>query len=627
MDLEISNSKEAIKRRMLKHAMNYWDIKSGNEHDLDPIVKLILEALSLELYNLGNDIVNTQVRVLEKIASLLTPDFLTCPNPAHSLVQALPIEPTELLTDKIDLFTQLKVSSKKNEVLDTNINVYFTPVDQVKIFDVQMVYAITGSKLFKYENNLNRQLVANQSKQLLTEGNTLWLGLKVNKDIENINNLSFCFDWRNIETQHAFGLYQLLPLTQWHIGGKEVITISGVPYVVESKSEDAAEDIFLNYNLLSLIKKDVKDFYDARFVTINDDGFNKINDLKENYPESFKNYFKEADLQKLNEKLLWVKIVFPASLSQDHLNELNIYLNAFPAINRRLVEKKYRLNRSSNIIPLETSPMEQFLSIQSLTDDSKDYKSIPYRKKDDAEIGTYTLRNGGVERFDARNAKELINYLLESLRSESLAFSAFGLDNITNPLKEINQRIELIELKTQGVINDAVEIPTYIIVKPYEGKDLMFIEHWVTLAEEANNIKAGSKLQQLTGSKIKGGSVFLLTPTIGGKSRLKPEDRLNAFKYGLMTRDRIVTKEDVINFCNYELGNRISKITVTKGFEMSSNPQHGFHRTVDVIISPLQTELQNNEEWQILCEQLRLKLQTRSGMSNNYRVLLQNQVN
>ncbi|HZY38742.1 MAG TPA: hypothetical protein VFE53_18915 [Mucilaginibacter sp.] len=621
---EINNSKEAIKRRMIKHAMNYWDIKTGNEYDLDPIVKLILEALSAELYNLGNDFADTQVRVLEKIASLLTPDFLTCPSPAHGLLQALPIEPTELLNDKTDFFTQLRISSKKDEVFDTSINVYFTPVDNIEVFDAQIAYAITGNKLMKYDGGLSRQLLPNQSRGALTEENTLWLGLKLNKDIEDINNLSFCFDWKNIEPQHAFRLYQLLPLAQWYVDDLVVKTTGGAPYVKSLKSDDPAENIFLNYNLLSLIKKDVKSFYDAKFVAINDDGLGRISGLKKNYPESFKNYFKESDLQKWNEKLLWVKIVFPASLKQEHLDELNIYLNAFPVINRRLIDKKYRLTRSSNIIPLETSSMDQFLSIQSLSDDTREYKSIPYRKKDDAEIGTYTLRNGGVERFDVRNAKELINYLLESLRSESLAFSAFGLDNITNPLKEISQRIALIELKTQGVANDAVEIPTYIIVKPYEGKDLMFIEHWVTLAEEANNLRAGTKLQQLTGSKVRPGSVFLLTPTIGGKSRLKPEERLNAFKYGLMTRDRIITKEDVINFCNYELGNRVTKITVAKGFEMSSHPQQGFNRTIDVIISPQKTESQNKEEWQILCEQLRLKLQTRSGMSNNYRVLLQN---
>ena len=46
---------------MLKHALNYWGIK--NTDDLDPAVKLILEALSTELYNLGNEIKNCSFRM------------------------------------------------------------------------------------------------------------------------------------------------------------------------------------------------------------------------------------------------------------------------------------------------------------------------------------------------------------------------------------------------------------------------------------------------------------------------------------------------------------------------------------------------------------------------------------
>jgi hypothetical protein len=622
MPTEINNSKEAIKRRMLKHAMNYWDIKSENEHDLDPIVKLILEALSAELYNLGNDIADTEVRILEKISNLLAPDFLTCPNPAHAILHATPVEPVELLTGKTDFFTQLRVSSKKDDVLDSSIEVFFTPVDNIQIFDAQISYAVTGNKLFKYENALNRQLVPSSSRVELTERNTLWLGLKTNKGIEDINNLSFCFDWRNLEPQHAYRLQQLLPLTQWFINNTEVKITQGIQYIEDSKKEDLTDNVFLDYDLWSMIKKDIKSFYDARFITITDTGFNKISDLKQQYPPSFTEYFKESDLQKWNEKLLWIKIVFPAALKQELIDEVSIYLNALPVINRKLNDKKYRLNNSSNIIPLETSGMEQFLYVNSLTDQTREYKSVPYRKKEGDEIGTYTLRNGGVERFDKRNAKELISYLLESLRSESSAFSAFGLDNISNPIKEISQRIALIELKTEGAGNDAVEIPHYVIVKPYEGKDLMYVEYWSTLAQMANNLRAGTKLQQFSGTKVRADSLLLLTSTTGGKGRLKPEERLNAFKYGLMTRNRIVTKEDIRSFCHYELGDRVSGINVEKGFEMSPNPTQGFNRTIDVIIKPARSEVQSNEEWQILCEQLKLKLQTRSGMSNNYRVLL-----
>ena len=186
----------------------------------------------------------------------------------------------------------------------------------------------------------------------------------------------------------------------------------------------------------------------------------------------------------------------------------------------------------------------------------------------------------------------------------------------------MNQRIALMEQKTKVLGNASGEIPHYIIAKPFEGNDLMYAEYWVTFAETANAIRSGTRLQEYSGVKVKPDSLFLLTTTTGGKNRLKPEERVNAFRYGLITRNRIVTKEDIRNLCFYELGSRISKVSVEKGFEMSIHPQQGFIRTIDVTITPSQREKLNNEGWNILLDQLKSKLQSRSGMSNHYRLIL-----
>jgi hypothetical protein len=113
--------------------------------------------------------------------------------------------------------------------------------------------------------------------------------------------------------------------------------------------------------------------------------------------------------------------------------------------------------------------------------------------------------------------------------------------------------------------------------------------------------------------KVKQEAVFLLTTTTGGKNRLKPEERLNAFRYGIMTRNRIITKEDIRNFCFFELGNRIQKVTIEKGFEISAHSREAFKRTIDVILTPNETEGLESKEWQMLSEQLKSKLQARSG--------------
>ena len=616
----VTNTKEIIKNRMLKHALNYWNIK--NTEDLDPIVKLILEALSTELYNLGNEIKDSEVRLLEKIANLLAPEFLTCPNPAHAILHATPIEASDLLTDADHFYTQKKISSKQDEIFDKSIDLFFTPVDKIRIMNAGITCLATGNNLFTFDPGYNKQLTAQTQAGSRTENNVLWLGLTVDEKIDNINNLFFYFDWKNIEHALSNFNYQLLPLSKWYFNEEEVMIAEGIPFENKPVTGLPGKDLSLDYDLLSLVEKDIKNYYGQKFITILDDRYKNVNSLKENYPPAFKNIFLEADLKKLTNKLLWIKIVFPAALQQGALDEVYVYTNTFPVMNRQLIDFKYRLKSGSNIIPLKTTGMEQFLSVRSLSDELHQYISTPFRKMEEEEAGTFTLRNGGVERFDGRNAKEFISYLLELLRSESSAFSAYGNDFIASTLREMDQRIALMEQKTKAIANSSSEIPHYIIAKPYEGNDMMYAEYWTTHAETGNLLRSGTRLQEYNGSKIRSDSLFLITTSTGGKNRLKPAERVNAFRYGLMTRNRIVTKEDIRNLCLYELGNRISSVAVEKGYEMSAHPKQGFMRTIDITLTTNQAEKLNIDGWDVLVDNLKAKLKSRSGMSNHYRIFL-----
>ena len=617
----VNNSKEVIKNRMLKHALNYWNIK--NTEDLDPIVKLILEALSSELYNLGNDIKDTEVRLLEKIANLLAPESLTCPNTAHAILHAAPVEPLEILSDTAHFYAQRKVSSKQDDNLDSSIEIFFTPVDRTPLYDASVTFLVTGNSLFEFDQTFNKQLAAQTSRGKSVEPNVCWLGLTVSENLADINNLYFYFDWKNVQAALSQVIYQVLPLSKWQVNGQNIATAAGMRYDVEEQSNSGKTDLFLEHDLLRLMEKDIKNFYDHKFLRIADNTAAGISDLKETFPKSFKEIFSDKDLGKFTGKKLWIKIEFPAALQQELLDELFVYTNCFPVMNRQLNDFKYRLKGGSNIVPLKASGMDQFLSIRSFSDENAVYRSTPYRKLEEEEAGTYTLRTGGVERFDERNAKEFIGYLLELLRNESAAFSAYGYDFIASTLKEVNQRIALMEQKTKGLSKNTNEIPYYIIVKPFEGQDLVYAEYWTTMAEMANSLRSGTRMQQHKSSKVKSDSILLMSTTIGGKNRLKPEERLNAFRYGLITRNRIITKEDIRNLCYYELGNRISNITIRKGFEMSPLPQQGFSRTIDVLITPLKEENLDSEGWNILLDQLKSKLHSRSGMSNRYRVMLE----
>lgn len=615
-----NNSKEVIKSRMLRYALNYWNLKSIE--DLDPAVKLMLEAIALELYNLGNETKDAQVRILEKISGLLAPDFLTAPAPAHAVLHAAPVEPTEVLPATAAFLAQTRIALRSNEATDTALEVVFTPVDAVRLFDVQIAYLATGGNLFAYDAAYNRLLATRAGRARPAENNAFWMGLRVNNGLESLEGVRFYFDWKNLEPASANRTYQLLPLAKWFLEEEELQTAPGISYVQPEEAPDAYQSIFLEYDTLHLLEKDIKQYYEPKFVSLGRQSTGNVQKYRKAYPSSFKELFAENDLQTLKEPLLWLKLVFPATLHPDFLADLYVYPNAFPAMNRQLNDLKYRLKGGSNIIPLRTAPLQQFLSVHSLTDESREYKGVPYRKTEGERPGTYTLRKGGVERFDERNARELISYLLEMLRSESAAFAAYGYDFIAGTLKEMNQKISLMEQKTKGYLSGGTEVPNYIIVKPFEGQDMMYAEYWTTLAEAANGLRAGTRLQQGKGVRVRQDTISLLTTTAGGKNRLRPEERLNAFRYGIMTRNRIITKEDIRAFCFYEWGDRIRNVDIERGFEVSAHSKEAFKRIINVVLTPHENESLNSKEWQVLCEQLQAKLQTRSGMSNDYKIVL-----
>ncbi|HEY0175224.1 MAG TPA: hypothetical protein VGC08_02535, partial [Pedobacter sp.] len=378
-----------------------------------------------------------------------------------------------------------------------------------------------------------------------------------------------------------------------------------------------------NHDILNLLTEDVHSFYASRFLTIDDENIIPQHLNLQLYPKEFELIFQPGSLVNLKKEILWLKVVFPAAITEVMLDELHVSINAFPVVNKRIHDFKHRLKMMTNIIPVKVQDHDQFLSVHSLADKlGNAYTEIPHHHDDESNAGSFSIRYGGSERFDNRNAKEVVDYLFELLRDEKASFSAYGSDFLNSSLKELEQNISIIEQKTKAQLSTIKELLNYIIVKPLNNADIMFLEFWTTNAEMGNQIRSGSRLQSFENSKMIPESIFLLTNTQGGRSRLNAANRVQAFKYGLTTGNRIVTQSDVINFCSYELGNKIKGIRIAKGLMVAQNPKEGFVKTTDVIITPANQNELSKEEWKSILELTKSRLENRSIMNIHYRLLL-----
>jgi hypothetical protein len=279
----------------------------------------------------------------------------------------------------------------------------------------------------------------------------------------------------------------------------------------------------------------------------------------------------------------------------------------------------------NNIIPIKPSAYDHFLAVQSLYDDlDVHYDEIPYSQSDQNFEGSYSIRNGGAERFDSRNAQQIIEYLFELLRDEKAAFAAYGNDFLNSTLKTLEQNISLIEKKSNRA-KDNHELINYLVLKPANKAGMLYLQFWTTLADTANNIRKGSRLQQFETVKLKANTLRLMTTSIGGRNSLGAAERIQAYKYGLTTKDRIVTQADLTSFCRYELGSKLKSIRIGKGVSISPNPKEGFKKTTDIYLKPHEESKLSTNEWDTILGLLQSKLESRSIINYNYRLFIEKQ--
>lgn len=612
-------SKEAIKSRMFKNAARFWGYTDADLDAFDPLVRLMIEACAVESFKINNDIISSDVRVMEKMASMLTPDVFTSAMPSHSILHSKSVEAFSIVDHNFHLLHQKKVASKANGPLDSNIDIYYTPAGQYKIFDGDVEAIITGNSAYKVNNFLEKEFVAKSSKSI--ENNTAWIGLSLNENIKTLDKLSFYFDFKNHPDKDS--LHKILAYSKWSYQGSPVSVKSGI-HNLEVINQ---EDVLSEFELTNQVKKNTNDYYNNQFLQIDDDKnlFERHQFKKQNYPDTLRNVFNESDLNRFNKPLIWFKVTFPAAFDSFTLDEMFVYINSYPILNLRYNEIRYRLQSYFNIVLLECN--EQFFSIRRVTGvDDIDYISKPATENLNDLNGTYSLRTKGVQRFDARNATEHLNYILELLRDESSAFAAFGQEFISSNIRELNQTISLIEQRVKQNQKDIFNLPSYLFVRPREDGENINVEFWSTNGVSANNIRPGSKIDTYKGIPVIAESLQLLSHTTGGRNKLNHNEELNSYRDALLTRGRIVTNEDIRSFCFHYLSDKINDVEVRKGVTISRIPSEGLINTIDVYLEKNLENGLSDEEWNSILIDIEINLQKNSVVFTNYRLFLkQNQ--
>lgn len=604
MDLK-GNKKEIVFGRMKQAAAKLWGYQESETDGFDPVIDLLFGAFAAEFEKLSSELYNSQSRILEKVSQILLPEVNLRPVPSYAIVNVRPLV-TERYTKQSDQFITEKefkgISTDKPEIK----KVYFSPVPGFRQIDAEILFMATSHEIIQINDLTVKNTFCQSKKYRIPHINKLWLGMAINPAIDTLKDVSFYFDWFN--NPERKDLLKLLQRSRWSINKNAVTVDYGYSRVVEEKYNYETMDIssFLDINLKT--EKKIIQLFEEQYITITQNTFTE----KQKFPDEFEDFFESDDLQKIREELTWIEIEFPEIFPMEYLSETFCTPTAVPMINRRMHDsnRPFRLNKDLNILPLITE--DYFLSIKSIISSGQTYyQEVPFKRMSDFAPATFTVRSGGIKRFDERDANDFIQYLNELLREEHVAFKSVGTSFIEKELNDLQIIINRLQLSIQK--SNEIKKSTHFVILKSENEEDVWLEFWSTTGSFGNDIAKGSLWQNADFNKK---TLKLITATSGGKNPPDAIDRTSLFKKDLLARDRVVTKEDIKAVCFAELGHELRDVLISRSpipcHDRNSGFQNGIH------IRLIFAGEKNSEEKDNLIRHMESVLETKSTCLSKY---------
>ena len=605
-------SKASIKSRLTRQAAELWGYGEADLDGFDPLVHILLEACAVEFEKIGQELHNTQDRLVERLATLLNPDVVDAPHPAHAVAQARAREAVvPLPNDAQFVFAPPTVGRQA-----AGQELFFSPLQATRLVSGAVRCLATDATVWQVEANGQKRVVAQAATPAPAEHRRLWIGLALPPEGVKISDLTFYFDWLNEPRRAAYAAF--LPGEQWLLGRTELEASQGLPEPPPAAGT-AAGALNGEYDFLRRVEQRVRELYAPAFVQLTGSGGALAGYAPRPYPAELAESFGDAaGLQALTQPLTWLEVRFAHALPPEAFDQLVCALNCFPVLNRRLHKVLFRLQPALNLFPLVSE--EPFLAIRDVYSLSNvAYRPTTLNDLSEGATDTYTLRTHGVGRFDTRTGREALRELLELLRDESSAFTAAGTDFVGSILRELDQNLARLEERLDRTRAAEQPVP-YVLLRPQNVNDSVYLEYWSSHGEAANRLAAGSQLRIHDGHFLD--EVRLLTTTSGGRERPRPEERTHALRRNLLARNRLVTLADIKAACWAELGPQLAAVHVEKAFQTGATPTAGFVRCIRVVLTPAEPSRLSAPEWQRASQELHTVLSSQSALNMPYEVVV-----
>lgn len=591
---------------MIRTAMDYWNVKKVE--NLDPFIRLLIEALSMQLHVLSEDIADIETRTMRRLSEVLLPEAMTVVHPAHAIIHMTPSSEGVMTNyDSEFQFFNQRPGEKKEQAYA------FYPVCRTPLHEVDVKTMIIDGDVYEVQADMNKKLLLRE--QATPEiAQKVYVGLDLKgKDLQ-MQHLSFYLDFPNIDGRGEY--LQRLSFSSWECNGVKLNVSNGL-HVECVVNENGLPDFFAKNDNDVSVNNEVLDFYKSRYFTIDSQMKATASDLKK-VPLMYSPYMEEYK-SVCTADLLWVEINFPPAFTQSILSDLQVCVNTVPVVNKKLNQISKLVKKDFGVLPIEVEEDQFYFDVVNVSDEYGRNYNRTYGYKENTSDLTYTLRRGGCESFDKRDAKEFLLHLRGLLEDEMSIFSNLR-GGATSNGYEIERLLQKIGASTD-MGNEDLELPYYLFVEPPQQSTLFYVKYWTSSGINANGLRIGQRAQIGDTLYSHVNQAILLTPSLGGKSAPTERERIAKYKYILGSRNRIVTNNDIKSFCVAELPDLVSDVRIEKGICRGIQPNQGLIRTIDVHLI-LSRPLEDKKQREQIVDELYDHMVAQSPMTFNYRIFI-----
>lgn len=580
-----------IKERILKSAMELWGI--NEPRNMDPVVDLLLDVFANETARLYQEIKASDSRLLYQLSRILIDNKWVLPIPAHALMSVAPNnDETCVLNAEDHFYTEKFIFGKES------VQVFFTPLFNYPLVNARLGIIAYGDTVKTVsEKSIASSLFLDRKEQI--ESYVVWLGFDINeKHLSETQEMTLCLipdDTLFVPFLHMTRIYDCT--------GKELPVQFGLK----------VQDPFNNAHYFDGITNFYNDYYVKISLT---DADKSLKTLSQQFPSA-----RQTENIDTDKKFFWIKLRLPEIFnSQDYLNSLNIYLNTYPVVNRKLVYKQHNFATNGRYIPLPCPKGSYFLNIRSICDNTGKEYTDRQQQYEENPTGIFDLYFGNLERFDSDSAIDLINQIIQRIREDGNAFSALNPDLLTAQLKELFFKLSEIEKSVENVNRDEKRQRIFALTVPAPNATSAEVKFWTTSGQLANGLDERTFVQQFNMEKYDATSLVFRTPVQGGIVHTEESNLVHSLRYGLVSRDRIVSKRDIHNYIYHKMGNNVDTIQIKDGIAISPERKKGFVRIVQVEIK-LKQNIKDFLDLSVFAHFLEKDMTEKSVCNSSYKIV------